>query len=813
MDRLRQDLIVALRRLRKTPGFTLAAIITLALGIGANTAIFTAVNALVFRPLPVDHPDELAYLNVRGHQQEVPTLSYPNYKDYRDRNRVFSGIAGYRIAPVSLSQSGGSNARVWAECVSGNYFDVLGVAAIRGRTLHVEDDVVRRGHPVTIITHTSWQKRFAGAQDIAGKQVKINGLDYTIVGVLPKGFSGTDVIFTPEFFVPIAMVPQIEPGSDWLDSRGSFNLFTLGRLKPGVTMQQAEASLNIISADLGREYPKENSGIKIALSPPGLFGSYLRGTVHAFSLVLMGVAALVLLIACVNLASLLLARAADRRKDTAIRLALGAARGRLIRQLLTESMLLSILGGAAGLVLAKWLTSLLALWTPPVDIPIIPAIGVDFRVMIFAAGVSILTGLLFGLAPALQSTRASLAPALKSEAVAERLRRFQIRDVLVSAQVALSVVLLVGSVLVVRSLQHALSVNIGFEPQGASCVSFDLGLQGYDEAHGREFQRRLMERVRALPGIESAGMINYLPLTLNQNNNVIFIEGKPVPKVSDAPLAAAFDVSPGYFRTARTKLVAGRDFADTDRKESPRVAIVNQAFVKQLLPGENPLGKRIHIGDQDSRLTEIVGVVEDGKYRSMGEHPRIAMFLSTQQVYDAGAVVVARSQIPEAQVVGMLRRAVSDLDSSLPIYDASSLTDQLGLVLFPARIAASVLGAFGLLAIVLASTGVYGIMAYAVSRRTREIGIRVALGANSGQVLRVVVSHTAILVAIGTIAGLALALAGGRLFSEILYGVSVTDPTTYGFAMGLMALVAFAACYFPARRAIGVDPVTALRTE
>ncbi len=816
MDRLRQDLIVSLRRLRKTPGFTIAAILTLALGIGANTAIFTAVNALIFRPLPVEHPNELVFVNTRGFHQEFPVQSYPNYLDFRDRNQVLSGLAGYRFAPASFTRGDSNNARMWVYEVTGNYFDVLGVSALRGRVLHPEDDVTRRGHPIAVITYACWQKRFSGDPDIAGTKIKLNGMDYTIAGVTPQGFAGTETVFTPEIFVPLAMNPQIEPGATWLDHRESQNLFVVGRLKPGVTLPQAEAAMNAIAADLGREYPKINEGIKIVLSEPGLFGTFLRGATRGFSAVLMGVAGMVLLIACVNLASLLLARASDRRRETAIRLALGAARGRLIRQLLTESFVLSIAGGAAGILLALWLTGLFAAWRPPVDIPIVPMVGIDLRVMIFAALVTVLTGLLFGLAPALQSTRAELAPALKNEAVAERLRRFQIRDALVAAQIALSVILIVGSVLVVRSLQHALSLNLGFEPRHAAAVSFDLALQGYDQAPAREFQRRILERVRAMPGIESAGTVTGLPLTLNWSNSTVFVEGKPVPRASDATLAAMYDISPGYLRAAGTKLIGGRDLNDGDKQGGRPVALVNQEFARELLSGESPIGKRFSFDADKPEWIEIVGVVEDGKYRSLGEALYPAVFRPIAQDDNRTLTIIARSSssaMPEDRIVGLLRRAVAELDPAMPVYDAGSLTDQLGLVLFPARIAASVLGAFGLLAIVLAATGVYGIMAYAVSRRTREIGIRMALGAKQSQVLRVVLNRVALLLAIGMAVGLGLAFASGRLIGQVLYGVSGTDPFTYAIAIGLMTLVAMAASWFPVRRAISVDPVTALRTE
>jgi predicted permease len=813
MDRLRQDLILAFRRLYSSPGFTLAAILTLALGIGANTAIFTAVNSVLFRDLPVDHPRELVALNTKAFQSEFPVLSYPNYADMRDRNDVLSGLALYRFARAGLSRGNGDNGLLWVYEITGNYMGTLGVNAWRGRAIGPEDDRVRLGHPVVMLTHACWQRRFGSDPGVIGKKIKLNGMDYTVIGITPEGFAGTEMVFTPEAFVPVMMAPQIEPGADWLDRRGSVNSFVIGRLKPGVTMAQVEASLNAIQAQLARQYPKDNEGMRIVLSRPGLFGSLLRGTIRGFSAILLGVSGLVLLIACVNLASLLLARASDRRKDTAIRLALGAERGQLVRQLLTESLVLALLGGAAGLLVAKWLADWFVAWRPPVDIPIIPEIGIDWRVMLFAFAISIVTGLLFGLAPALQTTRASLTSALKNEAVSEKLRTFHLRDVLVSAQIALSVVLLVGSLLVVRSLQHVLNLKLGFDPQHAAQINFDMALQGYDETRGRDFENRLLDRVRALPGIESAGVINGLPLTLDWSNSGIFIEGKPEPRAADVKLAAMYDAGPGYFKTLQTKFTAGRDFEDRDRKGAPRVAIVNQAFVDTLLPGENPLGRRFRTGGEKSPWREIIGVVETGKYRSLGEPATPAVFEAIDQDWSSSITVVARSTMPEPQVAGMLRHAVLELDPSIAISTSSSVADQLGLVLLPARVAAAVLGAFGLLALILAATGVYGVMAYAVSRRTREIGIRMALGAKPGQVVRVVLSRAGVLLAAGAAIGLGLSLAAGRLFAPLLYGISATDPATYAAAIGVMALVAAAACLFPARRAVTVDPVTALRTE
>ncbi|MGA3203398.1 MAG: FtsX-like permease family protein, partial [Bryobacteraceae bacterium] len=536
------------------------------------------------------------------------------------------------------------------------------------------------------------------------------------------------------------------------------------------------------------------------------------GAITGFSAVLMVVAGMVLLIACVNLASLLLARAADRRKDTAIRLALGASRYNLIRQLLTESVVLSIAGGVAGILLAFWLTDLVNAWTPPVDVPVIPRVVIDLRVMLFAAAVSLFTGLLFGLVPALQSTRLALAGAMRNDAPSDRLRRVSLRDILVTSQVALSVVLLIGSVLVVRSLQHALTLRLGFEPAHAAIVSFDVGLQGYDEERGRAFQKRLLEKVRSMPGIEAAGLIDGLPLTLNISNSPINVEGTPPGRPGDSPMANMYEISPGYLQAMQTRLISGRDLDARDSKDAPRAVLVNEAFARQLLPGQDAVGKRFRYGASEP-WNQIAGVVEDGKYRSLGESPSATVFRPMEQSWRSNNTLVARSPMPEAETVRQLRRAVSELDPSLTVYEAGSLTSALALALFPAKLVAVVLASFGLLAVVLAATGVYGIMAYAVSRRTREIGIRMALGAAPAQVLRVVLMRTSVLLAIGTVIGLALAFLSGQFFGQILYGVSAHDPLTYACAVSLMAAVAFVACWVPAKRAIRVDPLTALRTE
>jgi len=808
---LRHNLTFAFRRLRSSPGFTAAAIVTLALGIGANTTIFSLVNAVVFRPFGVERQNELVSLNMRTSKAQFPTISYPDYKDYRDRNSVLSGLAMYRFIAVSMSHGAGKNERLWGYEVSGNYFDMLGVQPIRGRMLHPEDDVKRGGHPLAVISYGCWLARFSGDPDIGGKKVKIGGLEYSIVGVTPPSFIGTELVYTPEIFIPQAMGEQLEQ-TKWMDDRGNANGFAIGRLKPGVSLKSAEAAINTIATQLGREYPKDNAGVAIVLSPPGMAGNFLRGAITGFSAVLMVVAGMVLLIACVNLASLLLARATDRRKETAIRLALGASRGQLLRQLLTESLILSIAGGAAGILLAYWLNDLVNAWRPPVDVPVVPHVAMDARVLLFTAGVTLLTGLLFGLAPALQSTRASLVGAIKNDAPSDRLRRLNLRDILVATQVALSVVLLIGSILVVRSLQHALSLNLGFEPQHAAVLSYDFAAQGYDEERSRQFQRRLLDKVRALPGIKAAGIIDGLPLTLNISNSGVFFEGKPEPRAGDVPIANMYFITPGYLQAMQTRLIAGRDLDQRDTQNAPLVALVNEAFVRQLLPGEDPVGKRYR-HRTDGKWIQIAGVVEDGKYRSLGETPSPTVFEAIQQNWSPGQTLVVRSPLAETETVRLLRSAVAELDPSLTVFNDGSLTSALGLALFPAKLVAVVLASFGLLAVVLASTGVYGIMAYAVSRRTREIGIRMALGAAPSQVARVVLARTAKLLAAGITIGFALAFATGQFFGQILYDISAHDPLTYLCAIVLMAVVAFVACWVPARRAIKTDPLMALRTE
>jgi len=811
MQHLFADLRLALRHLRHNTGFAVVAILTLALGIGANTAVFSVINQVLLRPLPVAHASELISLNETLGGNVFPTLSYPNYRDIRDRNNVLAGLVGYRILPTSLGLPGNSQ-RLWGYMVSGNYFEVLGVKAARGRLLAREDDVRPGGHPVVVLSYACWEKRFGGDPAVVGRTVKVNGMDFTILGVAARGFFGTELFFAPEVFFPMVMQKQLEGGDGNLDKRDNSNTFVAGRLKHGVTMAQAEAGLNAIASRLAEDYPKEDGGMKLVVSKTGLAGNYIRGPVVGFTSILFGVSCLVLLVACTNLASMLLARAADRRKETGLRLALGAPRGRLIRQLLTESLVIAIAGGAGGAMLATWIAGALSQFHPPIDFPIRINADPDLRVFLFTLTVAAGTTLLFGLLPALQATRADLLPALKNEAITEKWRHWHLRDYLVAAQVSISVVLMVCSVLVVRSLQRALDAPIGFQPKGAVTAMFDLSSQGYNEERGREFQHRLLERLRALPGMESAALVDFLPLSLNVSSDGVYIEGQPIGKPTDAPIVNEYSVSTDYFRTMQTKLLRGRDFDARDKKGGKRVAVVNRAFVRQLLHGAEPLGKQFRT-KPDGKPIEIVGVAEDGKYFSLTESPTPAMWLPLEIWYGSYISVVARSKGTGMEALSQIRQVVRDLDPTIALYGTGTLVEHLNLALFPARIAASALGAFGLLAAILAATGIYGTMAYAVSRRTREIGIRMAIGAGQGQVLRSVGRRAMILVACGTAIGLGAALLAGRLLGQILYGVEPTDPATFATVFLSILGIAAVASWIPARRAIRIDPLSALRQE
>jgi predicted permease len=812
METLLHDLRYGTRQLLKHRAFTILAIISLALGIGANTAIFSLVNTVLLRPLPVKEPSRLIEVYGALHNGADFTIqSYLNYKDYRDRNDVFSGLFVYRMVVSSLSHNG-SNERAWGFLASGNYFDVLGVKPILGRGFLPEEDQTPGSHPVAVLSYACWQHRFAGDPSIVGRTILLNNHTFTIIGVAPKGFIGTEVAYAPEFWTPMMMAKEIEPGSTWLDRRDSDNLFMIGRIKPGVTRAQTKAALDAITLQLGKEYPAENEGRGITLSPPGLFIPSIRDASITFAGVLMVIVGLVLLLACVNLANLQLARATGRRKEIAIRLAVGASRVRLVRQLLTEGVLLSLAGGVLGLLLAAWINNLVGAIKLPMDIALVFDLKLDWRVMLFALGLSILTGVAFSLLPALQSCNPALVPSLKDDATMSGFRRSRLRNALVITQVSLSLVLLVCAGLIVRSLKAAQQMRPGFDPENAVALSFDVGLQGYEETKGRAFHRQVLERARSLPGVRSAALTSNVPLSLNYNYSSIYLEGQAETSTSKLPVAIPISVSPGFFETMRIPF-RGRDFAENEDQKESRVVLVNETFARKFFPKQDSIGKRINFSGPKDPLWEIIGVCGDGKYNSLGEAPMPAVFRPQFRDYDTLCTLVVRTNGDPRAIIPALRSEIQKMDATLPIYDVKTLTEHMDIPLFPARMAANVLGSFGVLALVLAAIGIYGVMSYVVAGRTREIGLRMALGAQFRHVHQLILRQGMMLATIGLVLGLGIVFVLARFLKSMLYGISPSDPLTFTTITILLAGVALLACLIPAQRATRVDPMVALRDE
>jgi len=809
IDSLVQDVRYSLRMLRKSPGFTCVAVLTLALGIGANTVVFGVVNALLLRPLPVERPSELAFLenNHYGAGQ-----SFPNYQDLRDRNRTFAGLAGYRASPMELEANAGAE-RIWGYLATGNYFAVLGVKATVGRFFEQSDDLHPGASPYAVLSYSAWLTRFAADPSIVGKTIRINRLPYTVLGVAPKDFHGTELLYWPEVWVPMMMEPQIERQNPWLDNRNTWNTWVIGRLQRNVSSRQAEADLNGIATELARRYPLEDEALHFKLAKPGLVGDLLGDPARAFSLGVLALGGLVLLAACTNLASLLMARATDRQRELAIRLAIGAGRGRVRRQILTETLVLSLAGGGAGFVLAECVSQALNRLRAPIDFPFQYSANPDWRVFLFALVVSIITGGLFGAAPAWRASTAKPDSVIKQAPGSCRGSHLALRDALVVVQVALCSVLVCACLLSLRGLRQSLKMNLGFEPQQVSVVAFELGLAGYSEEQGQAFQKRALQATEQLPGVRSASFSNSLPLSIDQSHTDMIVPADETEIPSNERVSVnAYQVSPQFFATMGTKLLAGRDFSWHDGAKAPQVAIVNVAFGKAVLHTDNPVGKRFRNGP-GSPAVEVVGVVEDGKYESLTESRAPAVFWPILQQYNSTTTLEVRSARPATEMVGEMRRAISRLDPELPVYGAGSLGEMLGFAYFPTRAAAIALSAFGVLAIILAATGIHGLVAYTVSRRTHEIGIRMALGARHTQVLRLVLTRTAALLALGSVFGAILVVAMGRVMATIVYEVESRDPLVMIGVFLTMALLGLSASWSPARRATRVDPIVALRYE
>lgn len=819
MEQLWKDVRFALRTFVRSPAFTAAAALSLALGIGVNTAIFTLINTLFLNPLPVDRASELVAVYTVDAKNSSPLgnllqVSFPNYEDYRDNNTVFTGLAAYSF-PLAVNMSiGETPEQLFVEMVTGNYFQVLGVRPARGQFFGPSDDRVPGAAPLIVLSHSAWQRRFGGSADVIGRTISLNGVPFTVVGVGPDGFHGVNSLFGPDGWVPSMMYGQVLPAQfrTWMTERRALVFSLAGRLKAGATIDQARANLVTVAKSLEQTYPEPNEGRSVSLKPlteatifPGVREALLTGTV-----VLMVIVGLVLLIACSNVANLLLARATARRQEIAVRLALGANRGRLVRQLMTESVLLGLVGGALGLLVAVWTRDLIWSTRPPFFAQNFVDPQLDARVLIFALAVSIATGVLFGLVPALASSRTDVVTAIKdqSRAAGRPRRRFGLGNVLIVGQVALSLVALITAALFLRSSQNASTIDPGFDTDHVAVMLVSPGQQGYDADHAQQFFQDVGARVGAMPGVRSASWAVNLPLFGGFSQSV-FIEGHEQDKQMAGILTLTDAVDVGYFETTGIPILEGRAFTDADRAGSVPVAVINDTMARKYWPNESAIGKRFRFYvEKDYR--EIVGVAKTAKYVTLGEAPQAAAYFPLRQSRNDAMVLYVRAAGDPASLLGPVQRVIREFDPNVPVQNAQRVSDVIDQSLWAVKLGAGLLGVFGILALSLACVGLYGVMAYSVGQRTQEIGLRMALGAGPGQVLGLVLRQGLTLVGAGVVLGVAGALGVSQLIGSLLFG-SAYDPMSFIGASVALVGVAAIASFLPARRASRVDPLVALR--
>lgn len=806
------DVRLAVRQLRKAPGFAITAVLTLALAIGANAIVFSVLNALVLRPLNVPNAQNLFMVERVFSQGNAPSQSYPDYKDLRDRNRSFDSLVTYDIqGEMGFDTGSGTPSTVWPYMVSGNYFDALGVKPYLGRFLHASDERGKNSAPYIVLSYAFWHSRFNGDPHAVGRMVQINKHPFTIIGVAPPDFRGTELFFAPDLWAPIVNMPQM--AWDPLDERGDHFTWIIGHLKPGVTPEMATADLNTIGASLAKAYPKSDDGVKFTLSHPGLVGDTLGRPARAFMAGLMLLAGLILLAACANLGSLFAARTADRAKETAVRMALGSRRQLILRQLFTEATLVSLVGGLCGMAGAVVILRVLSTWRPIPDIPINVPVNPDAKTYALALVLALLSGFLFGLVPVRQILRSDPWQVIRSGSTGSgKPRRFTLRDVLLCLQIAICAVLVTASLVAVRGLERSLTSNYGFQPQGVMLARTDLHMGGYDGDRRTQMQRRMLDTAAAIPGVSAVGYADRLPLSIGGNDSSVFKDSttdfRPTNSVGDAQ---QFNVSPDYFRAAGTTLLAGRTFTMNDADKAPLVAVVNRQFARKLFGSvDKAIGG--HFKVWGGTRVQVVGVVEDGKYTTMTEDPQPAMFYSFLQQTSGDTWIVVRSQRSEQEVAGALQRSLHQLDPSLPI-EIKSWNSELDSALFAARVATVALGVLGLLGAMLAITGIFGMASYAVSKRLRELGIRIALGANRREVLGAALGRAVRLLAVGSIAGMVLGVLATRVLSFIVYEATPKDPIVLCGVVLTMMAVGVVAAWIPARNALAVDPMILLRDE
>jgi putative ABC transport system permease protein len=804
MMNLWQDIRYGARSLLKKPGFAFVAILTLALGIGANSTIFSFVNAILLRPLPYANPERLVVLDENSSKQGVASMgvSFPNFLDWREQNRVFEDIAAYGEDTYTLS-GGGEPEQVPGARISSGLFEILGIQPLMGRTFRAEEDRPTNDS-VVILSYGLWQRRFAGNPNILGQSINVGNRPHIIIGVMPAGFRFPEVA---DMWRPLALDTTM-----W--TRNDHGLSAIARLKPNVTLEQAQGEMIRVARRIEEQNPVTNEGFSVTVSSlrDQLVGDYRRAL-----MILLGVVSFVLLIACANVANLLLARSAGRQKEIAIRATLGASRWRIVRQLVTESLLLSAVGGVLGLVLAVWGIDLL-LAAIPIEFPFWMKFSLDGRVLGFTALISVLTGVVFGLAPALQASKIELNETLKeggrSAGAATGHRR--LRSLLVVSELALSLVLLTGAGLMMQSFMRLQRVNSGINPNNVLTMTVPLPKAKYDEEEKRRaFFQQLLERVRSVPGVESAGAVSNLPLSGSRWGRSLTVEGRPVLSVGEAPLINHCVITPGYFRSMGIPLLMGRDIEEADNKDTLKVTVIDERLAREYWPNESPIGKRIRFGPPESNEPwhTIVGVVGEVRHQRLDMATRKSIYIPFQQLPIREMTITVRSTGDPLSLVGALRHQVRELDADQPVTDVRPMTEVISRSVWQPRLYAILFAVFAVVALVLSSVGIYGVMSYAVTQRTHEIGIRMALGASTRDVLKMIVGQGMIL----TLTGIALGLLGAfgmtRVMASLLFGVTATDPVTFVSVSLLLGCVALLACYIPARRATNVDPMVALRYE
>jgi predicted permease len=802
------DLKFALRQLVKSPGFTVTAIITLALGIGANAVVFSVLNALVLRPVNVPHAESLYTVQ----RFQYPSQSYLDYIDLRDRNRTFDSLMTFAIiGPVGVD-TGNNPSTAWPYLASGNYFDGLGIQPYLGRFFHASDEKGKNSAPYVVLSYVYWNSHFHGDKGVIGKVLQINKHPFTVIGVAPPAFRGTELFFAPSLWIPIVDAPVVQ-GSDGLQYRGNHFPFVIGHLKQGVSPTQATEDLNTVGAWLSKTYPRDDDAVKFSLARPGLVGDMLGGPARAFMAGLMLLAGLILLAACANLGSLFAARASDRAKEVALRLALGSKRGLILRQLLTEAILLSLAGGVLGLGGGVIILRILSAWQPIPEFPINVPVNPDIRTYAVALLLAVGSGLLFGMVPVRQVMRSDPWQMIRTGMSATTgMKRFTLRDLLLVVQISICAVLVTSSLVAVRGLVRSLHNSYGFDPRNVSIASCDLHMAGYTDDQAPQIEQRMLDSVAAIPGVTAVGFASHLPLSLGGGDSFVYTDTttdfRPTNYAADA---MNYDLSPGYLEAAGTRLLAGRNFTIRDNDKAPKVALVNHEFAIKVF-GSVQKAAGGHFKYWGGERAEVIGVVEDGKYRTLTEDQMPAMFFSFQQHKGSGIWLVVRSQRDPAELATALEKTLHGIDSSMPL-KIITWDSLMSTALFAARVATVALGVLGLLGAMLAVTGIFGMASYVVSKRLRELGIRVALGATQRQILRASLGRAFRLLAIGSVGGLVLGLLATRMLSFIVYQATPKDPLVLGGVILTMLLLGLLASWIPARRALGVDPLVLLRDE